>query len=142
VTDLVEFLRFLNARLDEDEQTAKAATAGPWSVDSESYAEAIHSADRTAVVAGGRWGDEASVFETTEDAIHIARHDPARVLREVERDRRILELHAPGETEYVDGDVCMTCEVKGEGPHHPCQTLRLLALPYADHPHYREEWMP
>jgi hypothetical protein len=25
---------------------------------------------------------------------------------------------------------------------YPCTTLRLLALPYADHPDYREEWRP
>lgn len=24
----------------------------------------------------------------------------------------------------------------------PCPTLRMLALPYADHPDYRQEWRP
>jgi hypothetical protein len=46
--------------------------------------------------------------------------------------------------EYVEGDVCMACDVQGqgEGPHYPCLTLRLLALPYADHADYRQEWRP
>jgi hypothetical protein len=25
---------------------------------------------------------------------------------------------------------------------YPCDTLKLLALPYADHPDYRDEWRP
>lgn len=65
--------------------------------------------------------------------------NPARVLREVEAKRRIVELHAPGEFEYADGDVCMLCDRQGPEPY-PCTTLRLLALPYSDHPDYREEW--
>jgi hypothetical protein len=28
------------------------------------------------------------------------------------------------------------------GADWPCLTLRLLALPYADRPGYREEWRP
>ena len=54
---------------------------------------------------------------------------PARVLREVEVKRRMLgriESHAllMGRDE-IHGDL-----------------MRLLALPYADHPGYREEWRP
>ena len=70
---------------------------------------------------------------------------PERVLAEVEAKRQLLDLHEPGEMEYVDGDVCMVCEntdVGDEGPFYPCRTLRLLAMPYADHPDYREEWKP
>jgi hypothetical protein len=140
VSDLVEFLR---ARLDEDEQAAKAATDGPWTVDNETYAEAIRSADGTHVVAGGRWGDEASVFETTEDAIHIARHDPARVLREIESKRRLIEsietLRAPLQRSWADGSsslavMGMLTEVD--------KALAALALPYADHEDFEEEWKP
>ena len=45
-------------------------------------------------------------------------YDPARVLREVEVKREIVKLH---------------------GIVH---TLRLLAMPYADHPDYQQEWEP
>ncbi len=44
---------------------------------------------------------------------HIARHDPARVLRECEAKRRIVEGH---------------------------KTLRALASVYSDHPDYDEAW--
>ncbi|WP_406500043.1 DUF6221 family protein [Streptomyces sp. NBC_00846] len=46
-------------------------------------------------------------------ALHVALHDPARVLREVEAKRRILARHA-------------------RDPW-PCHNLRDLASPYTDH---------
>ena len=137
-----DLVRWLAEQLDEDERIARAATSGPWTLDDESYPETVYSAAKVDVVAGGRWGGEASVFESTADAQHIVRHDPARVLREIDAKRKLLALHEPGETEYVDGDVCMVCSERGEGPYYPCVTLRLLALPYADRPGYRDEWRP
>jgi hypothetical protein len=67
-------------------------------------------------------------------------HDPARVLREVEAKRRIVAEHPVHE---MDGFACCceTCGGEDEGDY-PCPTLRLLALPYADHEAYREEWRP
>ncbi|HET6914878.1 MAG TPA: DUF6221 family protein [Acidimicrobiales bacterium] len=68
----------------------------------------------------------------------------SHVLAEVEAKRRILEMHKPYRRIYGLGcDVCLhprrlTVDVDG----WPCPTLRLLALPYADHPDYRQEWMP
>lgn len=78
-------------------------------------------------------------------AAHIARHDPARVLRDVEAKRRIVECHEPWTA--ANGDIiCGRCgreHIDGRpGGHFPCQTLRLLAAMYADHPSYREEWRP
>jgi hypothetical protein len=36
---------------------------------------------------------------------------------------------------------CATCDDwYGGGQDWPCPTLRLLALPYADHPGYEPEW--
>jgi uncharacterized protein DUF6221 len=152
MTDLVEFL---TARLDEDEQVARAATKGPWSVNDESYAETIYSADGAAVVAGGRWGGEASVFESTDDAIHIARHDPARVLREVEAKRTLLntyiELRDRIDTAWREYSSALDGK-RYSGPtasytsgelakmHALEDVLKTLALPYADHPEFQEEW--
>jgi hypothetical protein len=69
-------------------------------------------------------------------ASHIARWDPARVLAESEAKRSVVELHR---TDATDPEV-IVCAVCLYGP--PCETLRLLALPYADHPDYRPEWRP
>ncbi len=117
---LVEFLR---ARLDEDEAAARAVEPLGHSVDMGGR----RNDDR---FAHGRMGfaSEDGMPRTLPDggaSAHFARHDPARVLAEVEAKRRILEW-AP-----ID---------LGEG--HSTHIFRLLALPYADHPDYREEWRP
>lgn len=61
---------------------------------------------------------------------------PARVLASHSAKRRIIALHF--RTSYLPGDDpddgCIVCG------GWPCDTLRLLALPYADHPDYRQEW--
>lgn len=142
--DLITWLR---TQLDEDERIAKAASEGPWRANDDTYPEAIYAAEHGEVVSGGRWGGEARCFDSDEDVWHIVRHDPARVLREVEAKRAIL------------GDIQM-CQACGIGrrcvphdasfgepvtrPAHPDdeQLVRLLAAPYSDRPGYREEWKP
>ncbi|MFI7890901.1 DUF6221 family protein [Streptomyces sp. CACIS-1.16CA] len=86
-----------------------------------------------------------AVTDYDADAKYIARHDPARTLREVEAKRLIIECHEPWTA--GNGDIiCGRCgreHIDGRpGGHFPCQTLRLLALPFADHPDYLEEWRP
>lgn len=112
--DLVQWLR---AQLDEDERIARACPGnGEWS------------AEDIAV-----YGPDLSV----EVRAHMAEHDPRRVLAEVDAKRRIIDLHK-GVNDY-----CAECDlVRSNYPYHPCTTLRLLALPYADRPGYREEWRP
>lgn len=137
--DVVQFVR---ARLDEDEQAARAATPGPWAIDSEIHAETVHSAGGIDVVAGSRWGGEASVFESTEDAAHIVRWDPARVLADVDAKRRILAWHSRTDDVFMcgtDGGFVTFCRCGGEPP---CDTVRLLSSPYRDHPDYQPEWAP
>lgn len=149
MNDLIDFL---TARLDDDERVARAASAdgsdsyGTWRsehIDGGGRAK-IRDAERFCVI-----HDDGEFDGATAD--HIALHDPARVLREVEAKRRILDLHGcagrkVGEGYPADGFAwCATC---GSGEEHeyptpwPCVTLRLLALPHADHPGYREEWHP
>jgi len=140
VSDLVAFLR---ARLAEDEQTARAAPAGPWTY------ERVFSDLSGAVMDGPLIsGEHTDGYIDPESAAHIARHDPARVLAEVDAKRRIIDQHVaavlPG-GQVPDVIYCPTCN----GPDwdmYPmpdgCTTLRLLALPYAGHEDYREEWRP
>ena len=58
--------------------------------------------------------------------------DPARVLAECEAKRAVVGLHP----EMLGW--CQGCAHES----YPCRTLLALALPYADHPDYREEWRP
>ena len=66
---------------------------------------------------------------------------PARVLAEVEAKRRIVEEHSDTKEDvhecqgYID-------DRRSVAIWEHCPTLRLLALPYADHPDYDEEWKP
>lgn len=56
-------------------------------------------------------------------SIHMDRWSPDRVLAECESKRRLLDWLTP-------------VDVGSEGWY----ALRILALPYADHPDFREEW--
>lgn len=64
--------------------------------------------------------------------MHVGSPSPARVLAECEAKRHIINLHAEAVAESMrSGSTWAYGEV-----------LRRLALPYADHPDYREEWRP
>jgi hypothetical protein len=65
--------------------------------------------------------------------------NPERMLVWSDARRRIVALHHTVQRadDGASGDVCAGC---GHPP--PCPTLRLLSLPYADHPDFREEWRP
>jgi hypothetical protein len=56
-------------------------------------------------------------------------------LAECEAKRRIVEWHFGKPND--GGPYCANC-----GSDWPCENLAALALPYADHPDFREEWRP
>ena len=116
-TDLIAFI---TARLDEDEAAAKAAWGVEW--------------DWRYVARP--FGERPSIAHT----VHIALHDPARVLREVEAKRAIIREHE------IRDSRCRVCTAIHEGRatrfRAPCWTLLFIADVYSDHPDYREEWAP
>ncbi|GHG43525.1 MULTISPECIES: DUF6221 family protein [Amycolatopsis] len=73
-----------------------------------------------------------------------------QMINEIEATRRILLAHRTTVSEKVPGFPlygseywCDTCHVPAdEAGSNWCLTLRLLALPYADHPEYSERWRP
>lgn len=85
---------------------------------------------------------------TDADRDHIARHDPVRMLADVDAKRRILDLHAPVNGYDPNGPVCSTCGEPGNLGDEtavvrwPCPTVRLVVLPYADRAGYQAEWRP
>lgn len=68
----------------------------------------------------------------TTHARHIARHDPGRVLAEVAAKRRII-------AECIPSRGVPALELSDA---LGATVLLFLALPYADHDEYREEWRP
>lgn len=68
---------------------------------------------------------------------HIARHDPARVLADVEAKRKIVErcAYATQDSFAGDYDLAPRCDLAWD-------ILCDLASVFADHPDYRAEWRP
>jgi hypothetical protein len=134
MTDLVEFLR---ARLDEDEVAASAASPGPWHVNDES--DTVLAVDDIEVAEGFALSGPQLRATTA----HVARHDPARVLADVEAKRLLIE-HAET-VSSMDGQIEGGWGTRGSVPWNEdegIRLLRLLALPHADHPDYDESWRP
>lgn len=118
--DLVQFLR---ARLDEDAERQQGT-------------EAWHHRDCESLPDGD--------YPTFACNCGV----PARVLAEVDAKRRLLTVHKRDTTYSFSR--CITCDagdnscgcMGGSAYDYPCETLRILALPYAAHPDYRPKWAP
>jgi hypothetical protein len=140
--DLAAWLR---QQIDEDERVARAAahggrwryeigdSVGAWKLYDEHWniasmttydTESYNYAERMPAFRPPTYIDPDAIGS------HIARHDPARVLAEVAAKRAILELH-----KNIDG-LCDRCYMD----RAPCETVRLLAQPFAGRPGWREEW--
>ncbi|MFB4273051.1 DUF6221 family protein [Nonomuraea sp. GTA35] len=136
-----DVIAFLRARVDEDEKTALTVPVGePLCHPPAHWLPGADPGGEKRWVMGTFKDIDAHTVEAAE---HIARHDPARVLREVEAKRQLLDRHMPGE--YGQ---CVTCHVGAYScgccswGDFPCDTVRLLALAYADHKEFRREWRP
>lgn len=113
--DLIAFIR---ARLDEDEAAANAGARRvgmPWRAEPQPGTPGGLVIDELGLVGstGGRYAAE-----------HIARHDPARVLREVEALRHILFMANKFKTQ------------------DRAYLHLLLAAVWSDHADFRQEWAP
>lgn len=124
---------FVAARLDEDEAEAK----GPPGWKLERWT-AVKYADKAS---GRNWRVDAEprcVVDSVarEDAQFMARHDPARALREVDAKRAILDLTRKVQ-EWTHGSAGATA---GYAAAVVSDALRALAAVWPDHPDYDPEW--
>ena len=69
------------------------------------------------------------------DSLFVDRFAPARVLAECEAKRRIVQMWADPTGQW-SGPQAEAARAQKD------RTLRILALPYADHPDYDEAWRP
>lgn len=135
MTDLAQFLR---ARYTEQRALAEQASPGPWRVNPDDPDDVL-AAD--GVVAAEVFALSGNQLRST--ALFIAAHDPAYALADLDAKRRILNEIVPA----MDGMDDRIDSEWGVGAMDPSEyesvgLLRLLALPYTDHPEYRPEWAP
>jgi len=140
-------IEFLTARLAEDGQAAQDAA--------EETSKFLSSWD-AAQGGGAVWRSEGGGIYTASAShpfatdpyggglgttgVHIARHDPARVLREVAAKRRMLD-EVVSLIDGLDADLELTKGTQGWTSTGESDLLfKILALPYADHEDYRPEW--
>lgn len=116
-------VEFLEARLAEDELTAQTAVDGTadWHA-LYTYRDIKDGEGHYIVLADSR-------YPTAEQAAHIARHNPARVLRQCEAVRMII-------AEFLRFDAL------GDLPGRTATetSLRQLAFAYADHADFDHAW--
>lgn len=128
-----ELVQWLRAQLDEDERIAREATErqpyDEWDAVGAGDDDDV-SRSHWEVVKIARMSPTPAARSL---ALHIAEWDPARVLAEVDAKRQIVDLCKPPLIDVTG---------PGEGPPWGLDVLKLLALPYADRPGYREEWRP
>jgi hypothetical protein len=124
VSGVGDLVAFINARLDELELAARAAQL-TWTSDEED--------DGRVVSMAGVYAYENGYEEPACELAHIALHDPAAVLADVESKRQIVaECHRElTRTQWNDiPDGTLIAEL----------VLQMLALPFASHPDYDEKW--
>jgi uncharacterized protein YhdP len=145
----VDLVQWLREQLDEDERIARAVRVphdwhqGPGDDPEWTDAELVcmwPPEFHTPYERDKHW--RGLTVEGAELAEHIAAHDPARVLREIEAKRRVLRQH-----EDVRAQVRNPVSAENRRAARVEQgaledVMRLLALPYADRPGYRQEWAP
>lgn len=143
----MDITAFLLERIAEDQAAAQAATAGHWEFAEVSdgwdgMTEALQTVDKLppwpdgsispvdTVLSG--WGyDACGITVSDEDAGHIARWDPARVLAECAAKRRVvLTAHHAARVARDIG--------QRDRPYN--DILIHMAQPYAGHHDYRTEW--
>jgi hypothetical protein len=121
---------FVRARLDEDEATAREADGSDWWNES----GVVHAIGGNNVhPLTDRWGDGRN-------ADQAARHDPARVLREVAALRAMVDKDEGAASEYGDGSELSGYGDTGYTVWRAHFTMCTLAAIWSDHPDYDPAW--
>ena len=137
-----ELLAFVRARLDEDEAAASAASDGPWTPWRTSRLHGTGQLRHVVALPGQKPGAHAAIATASwMDSEHIARHDPARVLRQVAAGRGLLrELSVAEHTLRTAGRGTPPHDIMTGAVNSLRNAARHLATTYAGHPDYRDEW--
>lgn len=145
---------FGTSRLDEDEALASGRVCSEWKVIGSRVWLPLGGGSRLVAEFSDQPSSEPSAAE------HVARHDPARALREVAAHRTLLAMHGPtrpyGESGFTYPAAARFCGYCGPGDSWqaeqepeawthalwPCRPTRLLLAIWSDHPDYDQGWKP
>jgi hypothetical protein len=76
----------------------------------------------------------------SDDAEYFSRWNPWRTLNVCLIRRRVLSVHKP--VANRGGDVgCAACDPGAGSVSWPCETMRLLALDWVEHPDFDDRWV-
>ncbi|MGW2281967.1 DUF6221 family protein [Streptomyces sp. NPDC001770] len=137
---------FLQARLVERETAARAAGGGgddfSWrALGTGVYSAAASLADDDAQPVATTGPEVGGSDEDAARAGHIALHDPAHALREIEAVRRLLKRYEEPESTASLPDPANRLPA-GMERMAVLLAVRHLALPYSGHPDYLVAWRP
>jgi uncharacterized protein DUF6221 len=122
-----ELIKWIREQLDEDERIAGGCSGTDWWEHPKNWVSAPP-LNRVALVVHD--GDRA----------HILRHDPTRVLRDIETDRKLISDYADAHEAVDAADHPDMYDVgRAQGLE---EALRYRALRFDARPGYREEWRP
>lgn len=146
-----DMLSWLRRQIEARKALAESASPWPWSANAEH--------DEVLAVDGERVADgfalSGNQLRNTVD--HIVFNDPRQIIADCEAQLALIDLHGTtvkkgGPAVFSDEDgrqltsghevTCSVCGWVSDDPTSGCETVRLLALPYADVDGYREEWKP
>lgn len=137
-----DFADFLRARLDEDYEAVRVVV-GVNVMAAYRRGEPVPRWVPSPNSDAGIWdtnGQPRVKFVWVRERDHILRHDPARVLAEVEAKRKILAAFEAAASDAVRNAVGLDAQdglISGL-----TEVVKRLASVYSDHPGYREEWKP
>lgn len=136
---IIAMIQFINARLDETEETARRTGEPPWDVIEWPRGATVvvsAAAIREEKWKFGRMGHVATV-EHLQNAEHMARHSPARVLAEVAATRKIVANCSTA----LDQAWQVGEEARAAVAHLAVRTLQHLVQLDATHPDYDPGWV-
>lgn len=150
-----ELVEWYGQQLDEDERTARAAGGASW--EELPVSGWVH----TTPLPTSEWqppgyDHHVAAAPLAEDRAHIIRHDPARVLREIDAKRQMLAAYEDARRKCAEignehwgaagpsGDPSAVERWKEHDAIAEALKPHLLnqAAAYADRPGYKESWRP
>jgi len=136
----MDITEFLTACLEEEAAMARAAAAFYDDADQDGVSWEGHAGTDLNGYTRFWIAPHLGAVNDVASGLHINRHDPAHVLREVAAKRRVLERHHDD-----DGDGCYGCGFGNDEERmvkdvNDCPELRDMASIYDDRPGYKEEW--